>query len=88
MGANALDAVMDCLVKRRVLRFSELAGETGLPQEVVAEVVSFLVRYDLAGIEPNSSLVILRDDAISPHVLAVILETVLSRDPSFSLRWS
>jgi len=88
MSQSVLDAIMSCLVRRQGLRLSELASETHLPEEVVAEVVGFLVRYDLARVAPSSSLVMLRDGAMSPHVLAMILETVLSRDPSLCLRWS
>ena len=88
MAQSALDAIMACLVRRQGLTLTELASETSLPEEVVSEVVGFLVRYDLARIEPSSSRVILRDGEMSPHILAMIFETILSRDSSLCLRWS
>jgi len=67
-------------IKQR-LRLKELARETGLPQQVVAEVIGFLVRYDFVSITPNPSSVMLNEGAMSPHVVAMILETLLSQNP-------
>jgi len=77
MDASALDVIWACLVSGQRLRLEELASKTGLPQAVVAEVIGFLVQYDLVTVAPDSSSVILQGDAMSPHVLAVILEALL-----------
>jgi len=87
-ATSALDGILACLVSRKGLRLTELAGKTGLPQGVVDEVIAFLVRYGFVRVAPNSSSLMLQDGAMSPHVLAMILETLLSRDPSFCSRWS
>jgi len=69
------------LAIKQKLRLKELARETGLPQQVVAEVIGFLVRYDFVSITPNPSSVMLNEGAMSPHVVAMILETLLSQNP-------
>jgi len=79
-GTSALDAILACLSNGRGFRSIELASETGVAQELVDEAVSFLVRYNLVKIAPNSSSVILRNGAMSPRVLARVLETLLSSD--------
>jgi len=83
-GTSALDAILACLANGKGFRSAELASETGLAQELVDEAVSFLVRYNLVRITANSSSVILRNGAMSPRVLAVILETLLSSDEELS----
>jgi len=85
---SALDGILACLFSRKGLRPTELAGKTGLPQGVVDEVIGFLVRYGFVRVAPNSSSMVLQEGAISPHVLAVILETVLSRESLLFSRWS
>jgi len=77
MDASALDVIWACLFSGQRLRLEELASETGLPQAVVAEVIGFLVQYDLVSIAPDSSSVMIQGDAMSPHVLAMILEALL-----------
>jgi DNA-binding IclR family transcriptional regulator len=86
--ASALDGILASLVSGKGLRLTELARKTGLPQVVVDEVVGFLVRYGFVRVAPDSSSVMLQEGGISPHVLAMILETVLSRDLFFCLKWS
>ena len=81
--ASALDIILACLVSGKGLQLRELAGKTCLPQEVVDEVIGFLVRYGFVRVTPNSSSAMLHEGAMSPHVLAMILETLLSRDPFF-----
>jgi len=81
--ASALDIILACLVSGKGLRLRELASKSGLPQEVVDEVIGFLVRYGFVRVTPNSSSAMLQEGAMSPHVLAMILETLLSRDPFF-----
>jgi len=83
-GTSALDAILACLANGKGFLSTELASETGLAQELVDEAVSFLVRYNLVRIAPNSSSVILRNGAMSPRVLAMILETLLSSDEELS----
>jgi len=83
-GTRALDAILACLASGKGFRSTELAGETGVAQELVDEAVSFLVRYNLIRIPSNSSSVILRNGAMSPRVLAMILETLLSSDEELS----
>jgi DNA-binding IclR family transcriptional regulator len=85
---SALDGILACLLSRKGLRLTELASKTGLPQGVVDEVIGFLVQYGFAKVAPNSSSVMLQEGGISPHALAMILETLLSRDPSLCSRWS
>jgi len=86
--ASALDGILACLVNRKGLRLTELASRTGLPQAVVDEVIAFLVRYGFVRVGSNSSSLMLQEGAMSPHVLAMILETLLSQDTSFCSRWS
>jgi len=85
MGLKALDTIWACLLSGEKLRIEELARRTGLPQEVVAEVIGFLARYDFVSVAPDSSLM-LRYDATSPHVVAVFLKTLVSVRASTALR--
>jgi len=79
--ASALNAIWASLVIKQRLRLEELARETGLPRQVVAEVIGFLIRYDFVSITPSSSSVMPNEGATSPHVVAMILETLLSQNP-------
>ena len=83
-GANALDAILACIANGKRFRSTELASKTGLAQELVDEAVGFLVRYNLVKIAPNSPYVMLRGVAMSPRVLALITETLLSSDEELS----
>jgi len=83
-GASALDAILACIANGKGFRSTELASKTGLAQELVDEAVGFLVRYNLVKIAPNSSYVMLRGVAMSPRVLAMITETLLSSDEELS----
>lgn len=88
--ASTLNAIWASLVMKQRLRLEELARETGLPQQVVAEVIGFLIRYDFISITPSSSSVMLKKGAMSLHVVAMILETLLSQNPFLkpNFRWN
>jgi len=86
--ASALNIIWASLVTKQRLRLEELARETGLPQQAVAEVIGFLIRYDFVSITPSSSSVKVNKGAMSLHVAAMILETFFSQNPFLKLNFS